>query len=211
MSPWIGYQSVSISYESYFDFNRIIEYEAFYNFGVYQKEENLTLSDVRTDLNSEKFSGGINVIVKKQKSVDSNYYWAYEGGYRYFAFENSHTICTEVGVSTSDICNCTKFTENNYQRSINQLSTGLRIGWQTPVSKYYKRLRFDFFMGIGGRLAFGKNRDKLSHMFCDGNVESLHNDYLKKKDNNSFQYFKDEKLSLIAPYFVTGLKLGYAF
>lgn len=208
LSPWTNYQTLSVSYERYLDRRRIIEYEALYHIGVTDLVEKTSLSYIKPDL--QGFSGGLNVIFKKHNKEDNPFYWGYEGGYQFYNFENSHTVCTEVDVTQEAICPCLSFEENVFQRKINQISGAFRLGWQTPISRYYKRFRVDFFMSSGFRVAFGKDIGRLEHVFCDTELETNYNRAALAKEG-LFRSGVDKKESTFAPYFLIGLKLGYAF
>jgi len=209
LSPWTNYQTISLSFENHQNFRRIIEYEVYYHTGVAEFNAPKSLSVPKKDLNF--FSGGLQVALKRHRTKESRYFWAYEGAYNYYNFTNLHTVCTEVDTAQDRICPCLSFTDNEYQHKINQLSAGFRLGWQTPVVKYFKRLRFEFYFSAGARVAFGKEIGKLTHVFCSEELENTYNQTLKENNISSLRFLKDSKETLLAPYFFIGLKLGYAF
>lgn len=209
LSPWLNYQTLSLSFEHNKDYRQVIEYKVYYHFGRKDILEARSLSFPTIDI--KPFSGGASVAFKYHRKKHSRFYWGYEGGYQFYNLRKTRTICTEVDTSQERICPCTSFTENVYNHKINQLSIGFRSGWQTPLTKYFKRVRFELFYSLGARIAFGKEIGKLDHVFCSPGLEADYKKSLLRNKILSSYPLRGHKESFFAPYFNIGLKFGYAF
>jgi len=185
--------------------------ELFYTFGLSGDFADETFSHTRVALQDKAITGGINVFSKHHFSEKSYFYASYGLGYFRYAYQKSHTVCTEVGDPVGGLCPCLNFSENIYKRNVNQLSSEIRLGVEFPHLDSYDRLHFDLFYGVGARVMSVSEPNYLSHVLCsDDLINPFTQEVLPEKFNKSTKYTAAGNKAFFV-YPIVGIKLGYAF
>ena len=210
--PWFAMQNISLAYQRYLDNITAVEVEVFYTLNWQVDPTDGSFSEVEAKLRSGTITGGLNILSKHHLNKSSYFYASVGVGYFRYAFDKSHTVCTEVGEAVNGLCPCLNFVVNSYERDVNQFSGEIRLGIAPPFLKADSHIHFDVYFGFGGRRMYVSEPNYMSHVLCSNNFSNRSNtqEVFSRKNNRRTKFTAAGNQSYLT-YPVLGLKLGYAF